>query len=865
MRKSSWARLLSGLLPDHVRRDMFEPALLDLYVDAASTGRGTGVATLGLFLECWRLAPSEVLTMLLHDLRHALRLLVREPGFTLVAVLTLTLGIGANVAVFAVVNAALLRPLPYPDADRLVLLHHRDRRTGITKEFVAMGDFVDLRARQGSFESLAAYGGGRGTIFGQGDPFDIAILQATPDLLALLRARPVLGRMLSTDDGRDGAAPVVILGYEVWQQRFGGDQAIVGRSITVGEVARQVVGVAAPGFRFPANNRTDAITPMRLPAQAPAERKSDWVFAAGRLNAGVTMERAASDLAAISRQMEQEFPGANQGSEYFARTVRDAMVGDTRRALLLLLAAVSLVMLIACVNVANLLVARAVGRRQEMAVRVALGAGRGRLVAQSLTESLVLALGAGAAGILVARWATPVLVRLVPASVRLPELGAMGMDGTVLAVTAGLTAVTTIVFGLISGFGIRVDNAVGALVNPGRVTASAAARRASSALVVAETALAIILLTGAGLVLRSFSRLLAVDPGFTSGHVLTLDIALPPGRYREVAAREAFYARAFEGLSRVDGVEATGAAVVMPLTGNNWTVPFDRADRPVPAGQRPPDVGWQSASGGYFTALQIPLRAGRLFNGADRPGGGDVVIISEAIQERFFPGENPIGAHVKLGGDRLGEIVGVVGNIRRASLTDAPRADMYFPAEQSPQAGTTLFIRTAGDPRAAIAPVRDTLRSIEPRIVLREIQSLDEVARESVQLTRLALSLLGVFALSALALAAVGIYGVMSCSVRQRTREMGTRLALGATRGNILWLVMRDGMAVAGLGAVIGLGSGLLAARSMTALLFGTSPADPLTLAGAGALLLAVAILACYIPARRATRVDPVRSLGSGL
>jgi putative ABC transport system permease protein len=798
--------------------------------------------------------------MFQHDLRLAFRLLVREPGFTVAAVLTLTLGIGANVAVFALVNAALLRPLPYPDAARLVQVEHRDRRTGITKEFVAIGDFIDLRARQTSFVSLGAFGGGRNTIFGAGDPFDVATLQATPDLLDALGFHAALGRSLTDSDAREGAAPVMMLGHEVWQERFAGDPAVVGRSIRLGAVARQVVGIGAPRFRFPANGRTEAILPMRLPAQAPAGRKNGWVFAAGRLKPGVTMAQAAADLTAISRQMEQEFPAANQGSEYFGLAVRDAMVGDSKRALLLLLAAVGLVMLVACVNVANLLVARAVGRRQEMAVRVALGAGRGRLVAQALTESFVLATVAGAAGILVAGWATPALVALVPVSMHLPELGAIGVDATVLAFTAGLAALTTLLFGLIAAFGTSIDRATGALVNPGRVTASTGARRASSALVVVETALAIVLLTGAGLVLRSFARLLAVDPGFSADHVLTLDIALPGDRYREVAPRDAFYARAFDRLRRVDGIVEAGAAAVTPLTGNNWTVPFERADRPVPAGERAPDVGWQSATAGYFSALRIPLRAGRLFAATDRPGGADVVIISEAIQERFFPGENPVGRKVRLDG-RLGEIVGVVGNIRRASLTDAPRADMYFPAEQAPEANATLFIRTTADPRSATAAVRETLRSIEPQIVLRDIQTLEDVVGESVQLTRLAMWLLGVFAAAALALAAIGIYGVMSYSVRQRTREIGTRMALGASSGNILWMVMRDGIAVAGLGAAAGLAGGLFAARSMAALLFGTSPADPATLAGAVAILLTVAMLACYIPARRATRLEPRESL----
>ena len=798
--------------------------------------------------------------MLIQDVRHALRLLVREPGFTTTAVLTLALGVGANVAVFTVVNAALLRPLPYPDADNLVLVQHRDTRTGITKAFIAIGDFVDLRARQRSFESLAAYGTGRQTVFGEGDPFDVAVLQATPDLLEMLRTRPALGRALTADDAKEGAAPVMMLGHELWQQQFKADPAMVGRAIRVGAIARQIVGIAAPGFRFPAGARTEIIVPMRVPAQAPAERKSGWVFGVARLGQGTPLAAALADLTTISKQMEQEFPAANQGSAYFAQTLRDSTVGETRSALLLLLAAVSLVLLIACVNVANLLVARAVGRRQEMAVRVALGASRGRLLAQSLAESLVLASIAGAAAILIAQWVTPALLALVPVSANLPELSAIGVDRTVLGFTVALTLLTALVFGLISAFGVRVDRAVG-LTNPGRVTASAGARRASAVLVVVETALAIVLLTGAGLVLRSFARLLAVDPGFRTEGVLTLEMALPADRYRDAGARATFYDRAFGDLRALKGVEAVGAAAVTPLTGNNWTVPFDRADRPAPAGQRPPDVGWQAATAGYFTALRIPLRAGRLFGANDRPGGPTVVIISEAIQERFFPGENPIGRRIRGGGPQGAEIVGVVGNIRRASLTDTPRADLYFPGEQGPPTATSLFIRTSGDPLDAVAAVRSTLRNVEPQIALRQIQTLDAIARESVQLTRLALWMLGIFAASALELASVGIYGVMSYSVKQRTREIGTRLALGATSRNILWLVMRDGVLVAGLGAAIGLAAGVAAARSLSTFLFVTSPSDPLTLAASTFVLLTVALLACYIPARRATRLDPVKTL----
>jgi putative ABC transport system permease protein len=854
------ARVLARLLPLAVRRELFEPAFLDLYGNAARTGGRITIPTLLLFLECWRLAPAEVITMLLHDIRHGLRLLIREPGFTTAAVLTLALGIGANAAVFAVVNAALLRPLPYPDADRLVLLEHRDRRTGIAKQFVAMGDLVDLRTRQHAFESIAAYGAGPQTIFDVGEPFDVLVLHASPDLLDILRVRPALGRAFTADDGKPGAAPVMMLSHEVWQQRFAGDPAIVGRAIHLGQTTTQVIGIAPRGFRFPANHRTGAIVPAAIPAETPAVRKSGWWFAAARLKPGATREQAQADVTAIARQMEAEFPADNQGSEYAVRSLREMMIGDTRPALLLLLAAVAAVLLIACVNVANLLVARAVGRRQEMAVRVALGAGRGRLVVQSLAENLVLAIVAGSVGILIARAATPALVTLVPASVNLPGLTDVRVDGAVLAFTAAITLLTTFVFGAISAFGIHLDHAGAALVNPGRVTASISARRASSALVIVETAVAIVLLTGAGLVLRSFAHLLSVDPGFSTDRVMTMDVVLPAARYEDAAARAAFYSRAFDNLQRVNGIESVGAAAIVPLTGNNWTVPFDRADKPVPAGQRAPDVGWQAATAGYFRTLRIPLREGRLFGPADRPGGPTVVIISEAIRDRFFPGESPIGRRI-LGPDGGAEIVGVVGNIRRAALTDSPRADLYFPGEQGPQLGTSLFIRTTGNSQSSIADVRSTLRAMEPLIVIRDIQTMDNVARESVQVTSLALWLLGLFAAIALALASVGIYGVMAYAVRQRTREIGTRLALGATPSSILWLVMRDGLSVAGIGAAIGLLVGLGVSRQMKPLLFATAPGDPATLLAATLALMTVALTACYIPARRATRTNPRESL----
>jgi putative ABC transport system permease protein len=802
--------------------------------------------------------------MFRNDLRHAFRLLFRDPAFTATAVLTLALGVGANVAVFAVVNAVLLRPLPYPDADRLVILKHRDRGTGLTKEFIAMGDYVDLHARQEAFESIAAYDTVRTILYGPEEAFDAAGFSATPELIASLRPQPFAGRNIDARDTGPGTPAVVMLGYDMWQKRFGGDPQIVGRSITIGvtPVMRQVIGIAPPGFRFPAGSVTDVIFSKSTPSTPPAGRKNGWLFAAARLKPGITLKAANAQLATLSQQMEQEHPSDNEGSEYFALTLRDAWVGETRSALVLLLGAVGLVLLIACANVANLLIARSLGRRQEMSVRIAVGAGRRQIAMQLLAESIALASVAGVAAIACAWWATPALVSLVPVSVNLSAAGDIRLDRTVLLFAAGITLFTTVVFSLFSGLGWRRDDTAGRLVSPGRVSAGVAVRRATSALVAAEIALAIVLLSGAGLVLRSFSNLLSVDPGFTSDRVLTLGIAVPADRYRDVGARATLHHQMYESIGALPGVEQVGAAAVLPLTGNNWTVPFDRADKPTPAGQRPPEVGWQSASGGYFRALQIPLRDGRYFGPQDGPTAPPVVIISQAVADRFFNGERAVGHKVRLGKESA-EIVGVVGDIRRAALTDSPRADMYFPMEHEPTATAGLFIRTAGDPSLLVPALRTALRSVEPRIALRSIRTMKEIVRESVQVTHLALWLLGLFASTALILAVIGIYGVMSYAVRQRTREIGTRVALGATPSSILWLVLGQGARVAVAGTAIGLVIAAVAGRGLRGLLFSTAPGDPLVLSAAAGLLLATALLACYVPARRATKVDPASTLAA--
>ncbi|HEY2018872.1 MAG TPA: ADOP family duplicated permease, partial [Bryobacteraceae bacterium] len=699
-----WLEILGRLLPAWARRDLFEPSCQDLRIEQLARGKRCrpvfAAQAILLLLECWLIVvteafrvrahsyqpvapPKERLAMFLYLVRHAFRLLVREPGFTLAAVLTLALGVGANVAVFAVVEAVLLRPFPYPGADRLVILNHRDRRTGITKEFIAIGDYVDLVQRQAAFQAIGAYGEIQRNLFGLGEPVRVMGIAVGPGFFETMGLKPSIGRALRAEDSRPGAPPVVVLGYELWQTHFGSDPSILGRGVKLGPTEFQVVGVAPPGFRFPANARTEIILAAGIPLSAPADRKSNWTFAVARLKPGVSLADAGSNLAAISQQLQQEYPRSNQGSEYFALSLRDALVGNTKPALILMLAAVSIVLLIACANVANLLLVRSLARRREMALRVALGAGRLRLVAQLLTESLALAAVAGVAGTLIAQWGSRALVTLVPKSVTVPGVADVRLNGAVLAFALGITVVTAVVFGLVSALTVRTGDTAGTLVASGRVSAGSRARRGASALVVVEIAFAILLLIGAGLILRSFSRLLAVDPGFRGDRVMTMDIQMPADRYRDPGSRQALYQRLFAALKELPEVQDAGAAVVTPLTGNNWTVPLERAEHPVPAGERPPEVGWQVASGGYFRTMQIPLLSGRFFDQRDRPGGKRVAIVSEAIERQYFRGEHAVGRELKTGDGNV-EIVGVVGNIRRAGLRDEPRADLYFAFEANP-------------------------------------------------------------------------------------------------------------------------------------------------------------------------------------
>ena len=803
---------------------------------------------------------SEKLNGLSYYVRHAIRRLAREPAFTAAAVLTLALGVGGNVAVFAVVEAVLLRPLPYPSADRIVVLNHHDQRTGISKEYIPIGDYPDIVARQHTFDAIGAYGSDLVTVFGPGEPFQTEALSVTDGALTALGVRPARGRSIEPADVRMGGPPVMMVGYEYWRDKLGSDPKAIGRSLKVGQTHRTIVGILPAGFRFRGTRATAVVVPLLIPPELLAGRRNGFTKVLARTKVGTSVEAAAADLARISRQLEQEYPKSNAAESYFPLSLRDALVGNTRTALILLLAAVGVLLLIACVNVANLLLARSLSRQREMAVRTALGAGRARLAAQLMSENLALAVVSGVVGVAFAVWGARALVSLVPQSVEAPGLTDVHINGAVLAFAVAVTIATTLAFGLVTMFTVRFDDVASMLVGSGRTSSSSAARRAASGLVIAEVALAIILLIGAGLVTRTFSGLLSVDPGFRYDRLMTLTTAIPGERYRETPARQGFYAAADAALHAVPGVEGAGRAAVIPLTGNNWTVPFERPDKPLPAGERAPEVGWQAASGGFFNVLGIPLIAGRVFDDRDRPDGPPVVIISEALAKRFFPNETAVGKLYK-SGPGPAQIVGVVGDIRRAGLRDDPRPDMYFPSEQSPSLQTTFFIRTTGDPAAALPSLQAALKSVDSKTIFLESRSLSDVAAESVRTTKLLLWLLGAFAVTAVVLAAVGIYGVMSYVVRQRTREIGTRMALGATARDIVWLVMRDGVVIAAVGGAAGVGAGMAAARLLNSVLFGVTASDPATMAAAAGVLVTAILAGCYLPARRAAAVDPARTL----
>jgi putative ABC transport system permease protein len=798
------------------------------------------------------------------DFLYAVRRLLKAPGFTLVAVLTLALGIGANSAIFSVVNGVLLKPLPYPEPDRLVGVYHT---TDGQRAVMSGPNFTDVSRAATSFESAAAISTGRMILTGEGEPTRLAIAEVSASLFSVLRVRPALGRAFNADENTPGRNNLVILSHGLWQQRFGSDPSVIGRRITLDGVSKEVVGVMPAGFSYPSGR--DAWLPVDYDEGFVTKQRGAWYLSVvARLKPGVTPQQSAAEVEAIGRNLARQYPDANAEIGMTTYPLLEAMVGNIRPTVMILLGAVGFVLLIACTNVANLLLARAATRETEMAVRTALGAGRGRLVRQLLTESVLLSLVGAGFGLLLAVWGVELLTNLKPQGI--PRLDNVRIDGVAILFTIAVGVVTGVLFGLVPAFA-ATRGLSATLKESGRgAVTSRSAGRVRGALVVTELALAVMLLVGAGLLMRSFIKLQAVDPGFKVDPALTFDLTLPDARYKEMEQQIAFYDQLLPRLRGLPGVQAASAVMGLPLAGLDFIISFEVAGRPpVPPAQQPA-MQVRVATPEYFSTLGIPLKRGRMFTEDDRLQSPKVVLITEAAAKQYFPSEDPIGKTIKLGWGRGpgkpragGEVVGVVGDIKAEGLDEPNPPQIYMPLRQWPVSFMTVVLKTSVPPTSLTEAARAQVAAIDPNLPLSNIGTLDAIVAKSISQQRFYMTLLSVFAAVALVLAAIGIFGVLSYAVSQRTREIGIRMALGAQERTVIGLVVRQAMALVAAGVVAGTLLALYLSQTMTKMLFSVRPTDPATFVSVAAVLAGVALLASYLPARRATRVDPIVALRS--
>ena len=807
---------------------------------------------------------TDLLAELRQDIGHAGRTLRRAPGFAVVALVTMALGIGANTAIFSVVNGLLLRDLPYADADRLVRVWGAHLDTKRDRSQLSAADFIDLRARQRTFATLGAFATAGGTYLGTGDPIRLAGARVDANVFTALNVRPLLGRPFVAGEDSAGVNPTILLSHGLWQRVFGGDSAIVGKSINISGRMRTVIGVLPATFFFPTMAQAEFFVPLDLTPMLQdvnRARKFHNLGLVGRLRPGVTVEQARADLTAIMRQLEREYPQSNENKSTSTVAMREAVVGDTRPALLVLLGASLLVLLIACANVAGMLLSRAVSRRQELAVRAALGAGRARLVRQLLTESLVLAFVGGAIGLALATLGTRAL--LAAAADQLPAASQVAVDGTVLATMLVVTVACGAIFGLIPALGAS-RGMHDALKDATRGSGGGRGRhRLRTALVTGQLALAVVLLVGAGLLVKSLTRLQRTDLGYSLDSALTFELSLVGERYATSEGQDQFYDALYSRIGALPGVVAVGGSGNIPLRGGSMaSLAID--GRPQPQGKLP-EVGYQPVSDGLFRAMGIPLKQGRAFGPTDRDSAPRVVIVSEGLAKAFWPNATPIGARIRLGPDPsspLHEVVGVVGDVRMGVADDA-RPTVYVSARQDHWGGAAIVVRTTADPMALLPAVRREVRAIDPTLPVTAAASMRQVQADRLTDRRLPMQLMTAFALLALTLAAVGVYGVMAYSVASRTREIGVRVALGAQPRNVFGMVVRQGLGPAAVGLTAGLAGSLALGGMLRNLLYGVEPTDPATFAMVTVVLLAVAITACLVPARRALRVDPLDALRS--
>ncbi|HEX7049888.1 MAG TPA: ABC transporter permease [Longimicrobiales bacterium] len=801
---------------------------------------------------------------LLQDLRYAFRSLRRTPGFTAVAVLTLALGIGGNTAIFSVVDGVLLEPLPFAEPERLVRVLHRAPENGfaVTPGAFSPQDFEDLKRDNVVYERLAGYyfvpGQSETILVGGGEPRELETAFVSAEFFAALGVPPALGRVPGADENVPGADRVVVLSDGFWRRRFGSDPGVVGRTLSLDGESFTVIGVMPPSFDFP-SPETEIWVPLSLIGEddIPHVRGLRWIAALGRLAPGATIETATSATNTVLRRLESAYPETNEG--WGSATVvplRESLVGEVRPALLVLLGAVALVLLIACANLANLLLARGNARSRELAIRAALGAGRSRVVRQLLTESVALALAGGGVGLALAFWGVDAFVSLSAGTIPRPD--AIRLDARVIGFTLAVSVLTGVVFGLVPSLtASRVD--VGeALKEGGRGTAGGRRHGMRRLFVVAETALAVVLLAGAGLLIRSFWNLTRVDPGFSSENVLTLSLSTPSeiaqGDRRNVYRREIL-----DRVANLPGVLAVGASKTIPLRGGGEPFSFSLPGR-TDASSITPESGGFIVSSGYFRALGIPLVRGRVFTAADETNGAPVVIVNQAMARRYWPGEDPVGKSLGSGESEF-RIVGVVGDVRNDGIAQAPGPAVYVPMYLAPRSSMKLFVRTATDPVRLAGAIRRAIWDVSPDQPISGVTTMQRVVSDTVARPRFLMLLLGSFSGLALILAALGVYGVIAYTVSRRTYEVGILIALGATRGDVLRLIIVQGIAPALAGLAVGIVAALALTRILSSLLYGVDPADPATFAGVALVLAAVTLIAVHLPAHRAADVDPMVAL----
>ena len=814
------------------------------------------------------------------DLRFGVRVLLKRPVFTVVAVLTLALGIGANAAIFGVVDAVLLRPLSFPHPDRLVEIWERNQKSGDDHDSVMGANYLDWRSRSHVFEELAAHAGTSVNLTGIAEPERIRAARVSASLFPLLGVQPEIGRLFFPDEDQPGHQRVVVISDRLWRSHFGSDSEVIGRAITLNNQDYVVVGVAPASFVLPLNESSDIWTPLVFTPEELTLRNSHYLKVLARLKPDVTFEQASTQMTAIAAQLEKDYPKSNEGTGAAVFSLHSEIVGDVKKPLLIFLGAVAFILLIACANVANLMLARASARQREIAVRVALGASRWRLVRQMLIESVVLGLAGGAAGLLLALWGIEFL-SAAALQMSVPRAGSIGLDTRVLLFTFAASIVTGLIFGLAPALQASKPNLNDALKEGGRSAGSLRRSRTRNLLVVSETALAFVLLVGAGLLINSFLKLRAVDPGLQPKNVLTMNITLPRQKYSQPEQVIAFHRQLLEQVEAVPGVVNAGTITALPYGGSTNGFGYT-IDSPV-AGDQAVSIVSQQASPEFFRTLGVPLLIGREFSNRDIDGAMAVVIISDSLAKRYWPDQNPLGRRIKWGNKDFGSpwmtVVGVVGDVRMRGLDTPPKPTLYVPHLQLGEpiktlAGITLrdlmaddarsidlVVRSASDASGLASAIRGAVWAVDPNQPVTKVRTMEQVLADTMVVQRFTTWLLAGFAGIALALAAAGIFGVISYSVSQRIHEIGIRMALGADRRDVMKLVVGQGMvpALAGLG--IGIAGAIGLTRLMTSLVFHVSVTDPLTFSAVASLLLLVAMAACYLPARRAAKVDPIEAL----